>query len=203
VNRLALWGVLVAAVSAGAPPVPSPWEVVRTEPDGLVLEARSTPDSAFSELRVRATTSVSPAVVAERIWTRRADSVEGRLTERSEVLYESDTERLLYVRLRLPAVSRRDYTMRYRRQVEPVKGAMRIDFALDDAAGPAPTPEVVRMRLARGSWTIEPARGGGAIVTYQVLSDPAGNVPVWVASGEQKEIAIQMVREVILPPLRR
>ncbi len=193
------WGIWVAALSAGALAGAPGWQVERSEPDGLVLEARTTADSSFPELRVRTTSPVVPAVLLARVWARHRDSVEGRLTERSEVLYESPSERLVYVRLRLPAVSPRDYTMRYRRQLDPATGIARLDFEVDEAAGPAPSPGVVRMRLARGGWTFEPAPGGGSAVTYRVLSDPAGDVPVWLASGEQRSIALAMVREALAP----
>jgi len=173
------------------------WTPIRKEPDGMVLETRPAKDTAFPEVRVTAKSVHSALKLMQTVWDRRSDGVEGKLTERTETLFEEGGDRLLYVRLKPPMIGRRDYTIRYRALSDQGSGATRVWFRLENESGPPPMAEVVRMKVVRGEWTFTPQPSGGTTVVYQCVSDPAGDVAVWLAASEQQRIAVEMVREVL------
>ena len=43
-------------------------------------------------------------------------------------------------------------------------------------------PNLVRMRNATGSWTVEKTDDASCTVTYQFIADPESNVPGWIAN---------------------
>jgi hypothetical protein len=182
---------------AGAASGETPWRTVRREPDGLTLAARSVNDTAFLELRVTASSPAPPARLLQVVWDRRLDGVEGQFTERSQTLREASGDRLLYLRLKPPVIGPRDYTIRFRALLAEDSGVARVWFTLENQSGPPPQPGVTRMRVVRGEWVFSPLEGGGSSVTYVCVSDPAGEVAVWLATAEQERIAVEMVREAL------
>jgi hypothetical protein len=165
--------------------------------DGLVLESRRANDTVFPELKVTAHADATPAQLQQTVWDRRPDGVEGRMIERSVTLFDEGGDRLLYIRLKPPVIGRRDYTIRYRALTDEGTGIRRVWFRLENESGPAPKDGVTRLRVVRGEWVFTPDPRGGSTVTYQCVSDPAGDVPVWMATGEQQKVAEELVREVL------
>jgi hypothetical protein len=43
-------------------------------------------------------------------------------------------------------------------------------------------PNLTRVRLVKGSWILKPVQGGNVSVTFQMLSDPGGRVPAFLAN---------------------
>ncbi len=100
----------------------------------------------------------------------------------SRVLARNEHEIVAYQRLKLPVISNRDYTLRatWGRRGD----ALTMQFAIDNARGPAPRRGVVRMSTLQGTWLLEPIRGGAATrARYRVQIDLAGSVPRWMVSG--------------------
>jgi hypothetical protein len=44
-------------------------------------------------------------------------------------------------------------------------------------------PDYIRIRTLTGYWRLHPQEDGSVQVTYQVLTDPAGKVPVWMVNA--------------------
>ncbi len=100
----------------------------------------------------------------------------------SRVLARNEHEIVAYQRLKLPVISNRDYTLRatWGRRGD----ALTMQFAIDNARGPAPRRGVVRMSTLQGTWLLEPIRGGAATrARYRVQIDLGGSVPRWMVSG--------------------
>jgi hypothetical protein len=184
---------VVASFSARA----DDWKQVKREADGVVLESRPTKETLFPELRVTMHADATPARLQQMVWDRRPDSVEGRMIEKSTTLFDEGGDRLLYIRLKPPVIGRRDYTIRYRALTDEGTGIRRVWFRLENESGPPPRDGVTRLRVVRGEWLFTPDANGGSTVSYTCVSDPAGDVPVWLATGEQEKVAEEMVREVV------
>lgn len=110
----------------------------------------------------------------------------GRLSE-VRVLEHGPGSLLVYLRLNLPIISDRDYTLRVRwHERDDVRW---ISFRAS-RKGPAPRKGVVRMTLNQGSWQLRPIRGGRAtFARYQLKMDIAGWIPTWlVRRSAAKEI---------------
>jgi len=191
------WALSFAVVVSLAARAEDGWKQVKRESDGLVLDARNAKDTVFPELRVTTHTDASPERLQQVVWDRRTDGVEGRMIEKSVTLFDEGGDRLLYIRLKPPVIGRRDYTIRYRALVDEGTGIRRVWFRLENESGPPPKDGVTRLRVVRGEWVFTPDPKGGTTVSYTCVSDPAGDVPVWLASGEQQKVAEEMVREVL------
>jgi START domain-containing protein len=100
----------------------------------------------------------------------------------SRVLQRGPREVLVYQRLKLPVISDRDFTIR---ATWGQRGdAIAVQYAVDNAHGPAPKSGVVRVPLQQGTWLLEPVRGGAAThASYQFQIDLAGSIPKWMVSG--------------------
>ena len=99
----------------------------------------------------------------------------------SRVLTRRPGELWVYQYLKLPVIKDRDYTMHVRWRPGDA-GAIR--FSIDGTVGPRATSKAVRMTIMRGSWELEPIRGGRATrAVYHVELDFAGSVPRWMVSG--------------------
>ena len=193
----ARWALSFAVAVSFAAHAEDSWKQVKREADGLVLESRSAKDTAFPELKVTMHADAPADRLQQAVWDRRADSVEGKMIDKSITLFDEGGDRLLYIRLKPPVIGKRDYTIRYRELVDEGTGVRRVWFRLENESGPPPKDGVTRLRVVRGEWVFTPDKNGGSTVTYQCVSDPAGDVPVWMASGEQEKVAEQMVREVV------
>ncbi|MFT3840722.1 MAG: hypothetical protein QM723_27275 [Myxococcaceae bacterium] len=192
--RWALVSVVAVSLVAHAEDA---WKQVKRESDGLVLTSRGVKDTAFPELRVTMHTDASAERLQQAVWDRRPDTVEGRMIEKSVTLFDESGDRLLYIRLKPPVIGRRDYTIRYRALADEGTGVRRVWFRLENESGPPPRDGVTRLRVVRGEWVFTPDPNGGTSVSYTCVSDPAGDVPVWMATGEQENVAVEMVREVV------
>lgn len=93
---------------------------------------------------------------------------------------------LVYLRLNLPIISDRDYTLRLRWDEQ---GGVSTILFKTSSGGPAPRSGVVRMKLNEGSWQLRPIRGGRAtFARYELRMDIAGWVPTWLvrrAAGKE------------------
>lgn len=195
--KRARWALVSAVAVSFVAHAEDAWKQLKRESDGLVLASRGVRDTAFPEVRVTTHTGATPERLQQAVWDRRADSVEGRMIEKSITLFDEAGDRLLYIRLKPPVIGERDYTIRYRALVDEGTGVRRVWFRLENESGPPPREGVTRLRVVRGEWVFTPDPNGGTTVTYQCVSDPAGDVPVWMATGEQEKVAEEMVREVL------
>jgi hypothetical protein len=123
-----------------------------------------------------------PAVVRDVLLDYQdASKVTDNVAE-SRILDKNDHEILVYQRLKLPVITDRDFTLRatWGRRGQ----ALTMQYAVDNARGPAPRDGVVRLSTLQGTWVLDPIRGGAAThARYRVQIDLAGSVPKWMVSG--------------------
>jgi hypothetical protein len=166
---------------------------LRREADGLVIESRAVAGTGFPQFRIRVHVPAVAQRLADAVWQFRAQSVEGRMIERREILEEHENERLVWQVVRPPLVSRRESLIRFSRACDPL-GAITIEF--HSVPGPARVADTVRI-AARGRWVFTPDPNGGTWLEHLVISDPGGSVPPFLAIGSQQDIAVALVREAI------
>jgi hypothetical protein len=111
-----------------------------------------------------------------------------RLSE-ARVLGRGEGQLHVYQRLNLPVISDRDFVLevRYGRQ----RGdTLWLAYRAVTDRGPPPRGGVVRVSHHRGSWELQPARGGKATrVTFQTSIDLGGWLPKWMArAGAGREL---------------
>ena len=91
----------------------------------------------------------------------------------------------VYTVVDAPVLDPRDYIIR--RTVEQDlnpdgSGMLSVVFQEDPARGPLERSGIVRVRLTRGRYRLEPVDGGKRTrVTYDLTCDPGGRVPLWMA----------------------
>jgi hypothetical protein len=161
---------------------------------GILLEARAVQGSPYEELRVTAHAEVAPERLIEAAWGKANDQGGAREVQRRDVLDDFPRERVYYELVNAPLVSNRDFVMRSQRKDDAAMHVYEIAFhTVDDPRRPQ-LPGVVRMEV-RGSCTISAAEGGGSDIVYIVYSHLGGSLPAWVATGKQRESAVQWVKD--------
>lgn len=161
------------------------WEQVSTK-GGVVVERRPVPGTGWKEHRAVAHSDLPPErVFAAAHASKRDDPKSQRYVKTYRVLRETDHDRLVYEQVRAPLVSDRDYTVHIAWHGDAGKRVYEVTFEVRNSEGPPPAEGVVRMETLRGRWHIEAGPAGGSRIEYQVLSDPAGSLPSWVARGAQ------------------
>lgn len=120
----------------------------------------------------------SPAEVQKVLldYERQAGQI-GRLSE-VRILKRQPSSLAVYIRLNLPIISDRDYTLRVRwKKSDDVRWI----YFHASRRGPPPRKGVVRMTFNQGSWQLKPIRGGrGTFARYQLEMDIAGWIPAWM-----------------------
>ncbi len=83
-----------------------------------------------------------------------------------------------------PLVSRRDWIVKSFLEKNLHGGVWRASWQPSAAAdAPPPAHGVVRLKINTGSWTMQPIDGGKrTLATYQLLTDPGGSIPKFIAN---------------------
>ena len=115
----------------------------------------------------------------------------------SRVVKRTDKHVWQYCRTDTPVVSDRDYTLKFTVKKAAGSGESRIDWVIDNAAGPPPVDGVVRVQLATGSWRLKPVNGGKHTqFKYRLNTSPGGSIPLWVAHLGNKRAIPDIIRAV-------
>jgi START domain len=188
--------VVVALVAAAAAAAfgDDGWRVVH-ERNGVTLEKRSVESSHYYEYRVRAHTTVSPAVAVERIWGGIGDERSPTVKHRT-VVYRADDELVVYDQIHAAVVSDRDVTIRIKKASDG-RGGFEIAFESATDTGPPPAAGYVRLPLVRGNWRIEPTTDGGANIAYRCYSEPGGAIPAFLVRGAQQDSTLDEFERVL------
>ncbi len=165
------------------------WALVRTEADGLALEARAVEGSDMPELRVTVRSPHAPQRLLDAAWALRADPY---LAERKVLAARSDFRRV-YLRYQPPVIAARWCVLEQLRSTDSKTGAASMSFTMQPTA-PALDPSTPFARL-EGRWHFVPG-SAGTRVAYTVLID-VGGVPAFLARGAQQDAAVEAVREVV------
>lgn len=62
-------------------------------------------------------------------------------------------------------------------------GILEISWTEDWSQSPPLGKGIIEIPIARGSWTFQPLAGDRCQATYQVHTEPAGSMPVWLANA--------------------
>ncbi len=175
-----------------------------SDKDGVLVERRVVPGSRLGEIRVTAHSPLPPAAVFETIWKYHEYPEFVPFLKRIKLLSDTGDERVAYEQLALPFVRDRDYTVRFRRRMDPVAHRYEIFIESANEAGPPPDGSYVRVTNIRGSWAVEPGPDGrGCLVRYEMKSDPGGMIPVWVADRTMRHAAADLVRAMLKRALEK
>lgn len=154
--------------------------------DGLTVERRVVPGSAFHEYRAAADVALPPARVADEVWRALRDGDMDSLKHR-EILHATADELIIYDQIRTPVVSDRDYTIRVRRLFDAASGRTQFRCQTANALGPPPARGYVRIPLIAAGWMTAPDGHGGTRLTYYAFSDPGGAIPAFMVRGAQQD----------------
>jgi hypothetical protein len=172
------------------------WRVCTTR-EGITLEEREVPGSAFREYRAVVELTVDPLRAADEAWAVLREGDRDNLKHR-EILRESKSELLIYDRIRAPVVYDRDYTIRIRRLDDPVRRRTQFWVETANELGPPPARSHVRIPVISARWVIEPARHGGTRLTNYAYSEPGGAVAAFLVRGAQADRSLLGVLRMIL-----
>lgn len=181
---------LVLALPAAAAPTWSSLE----DKNGVLLETREVPGSAFEEIRVTTQSTAAVDRVCEAVWGGNTSKLEPGFKTR-QTINETPTERWTYERIAASMARDRDYTIHVKR--EPIANGCRITFETQNDKGPPPQPGAVRIPAIRGNWEVVATEAGGARIVYVVYSEPGGRVPAFLARGGQRSSAVEWMKIIL------
>ena len=175
-----------------------------SDKDDVLVERRVIPGSHIGEIRVTAHSPLAPASVFETIWRHQEYLEFVPFLKRLTLLSDTGDERIAYEQLALPFVRDRDYTVRFRRRVDPAAHRYEIFIESANEAGPPPDGSHVRVTNIQGGWRTEPGLDGkGSIVRYEMKTDPAGRIPAWLADHTMRRAAADLMRAMLKRALQK
>jgi ribosome-associated toxin RatA of RatAB toxin-antitoxin module len=171
-----------AALEAASP---GPGWVEAKKSDDLVVFARENGAVGTRDIVAVSEFAASPTAVYRVVtdYAHYADFMpyvkEARVLER-----KSETRVSVYAHISPPLVDDRDWAIDV--QLTPGSASNGSVFKTEWTATPDAVPVrdgIVRVRMNKGSWTLEPLDGGKRTrVTYRVSTHPGGSIPSWVAN---------------------
>lgn len=171
------------------------WKHDRTI-DGMKVELRAVPNSAFDEIRVSTTSPGELQRVCDAIFAKGVgEKAEGQFKKR-ELIRETETERWTYEQIALPVVSDRDYVIHVKLEKAAATGRCEVSFQTEDDEQHPQAPGHVRLAV-RGYWTVVPVDAGKLDITYVIFSDPRGAVPPFLAKGGQRNAAVDFFKTIL------
>jgi hypothetical protein len=188
--------VLLITLLAATAHAEEPWKQYANK-DGVSYEKRAVAGSKFFEYRASALVQSVPQTVLERIWSGVTNNVPKTVKKR-EVLRRTESEFLVYDRIKAPVVSDRDVAILIRKLSDPTRGVLEVKFESTDANVPL-DPNHVRIPVVRGGWTLVPAANGATQLSYQCYSEPGGSIPAWIARGAQQDQVVLDFERIFVP----
>ena len=159
------------------------WRLV-TDRDGVRVFMAHNDDSAIKTFRGEAVIPMSDfRAIGKQVddyefiasWMHMISSI-------SEIDRDSDTDRQIWVTTRLPwPVSNRDAALDLELRQDPDTGAVIIAYEANDALM-EPQSGYVRMPALKGMLRFTPLQPGEVHVTFEVVLDPGGYIPAWIAN---------------------
>lgn len=189
-HALAFWFV---AASAAVPE--AAWQS-QGEHDGIALWQRPGP-GALVEFRARAMLFVPLIQAAAVVWDVSRHHEWSANCEQSMLLERRpDNSAVAYIRIASPfPLQARDIVEALTARVDGE--VLELAFRGTTDVRKPPTADAVRMPLLQGSYRMRHAAAGQTEVTYQVLTDPAGNLPAWAVNWGGREVPVQTLRALL------
>lgn len=185
------FGAASAADVVGGPPVAAPaapscdegWEILERDDvpgEAYELWARLPPGSKWRAFRLTGEVDVPPAVAVEVAMDVSADVSRAARGETRRLLLRTPDVIVTYIRVDFPLVADRDVTTRLEREHYADRGEYRMVWREANDQGPPLEDGVVRMQLARGSWTFVPLAGGRTRIVFESHADLGDSLPAWL-----------------------
>jgi hypothetical protein len=151
---------------------------------GLAVYTREKPGFDAREVKATGQVDAPPAKVFEVVTDYEHQVGAMPYVEKAQVFSRTDAEVTFWAQGDFPMVSRRDWVLRTRLEKELPGGAYRASWEPAEAKDAPPAADgVVRLLVNTGSWTLEPLDGGKrTLATYQLLTDPGGSIPTFIAN---------------------
>ena len=162
------------------------WELQRDE-SGITVFTRPVPNSGIREFKGIANVNHSTKAIlallrdSDRFKTWFPNTPESKLVQRD------GNVSIQYSVMDAPwPVSDRDNVLRSVTHRDEASGRIEIQVAAAPEAYPE-QPERVRVKKAKGSWTLEPLGDSQTRVTFQMHLDPGGGIPEWLTNARVVE----------------
>jgi hypothetical protein len=179
-------GGVALSVLAATPAHADDWKK-RSAADGVEIYSREVPGARVRESKAVGVIDAPPRACFKVVtdfenYTR----VMPYTQEAKLIAHEGDKVAYFYTVIDAPLVSLRDYTIRIVDDSVPdaTGGGYHAHWDIANDHGPAPRAKVVRVAVNTGFWEFTALDGGQHTrVTYQVLTDPGGSIPAWIADS--------------------
>ena len=151
---------------------------------GFTVYTRDKAGSEVKEVKAVGQVDAPPAKVFEVVTDYEHQVGNMPYVQDQAVFSRTDRDVTFWAVADFPLVSRRDWVLKSRLQKNLPGGVYRAEWAPVEVPGvPPPENGVVRLKINSGSWTAEPIDGGRrSLATYQLLTDPGGSIPKFMAN---------------------
>ncbi|QRN94077.1 SRPBCC family protein [Archangium violaceum] len=188
--------LLVLLAGAGEPA----WQQV-TRDDGITVLARTPEGGSVAEVKATALVDAPP----QDVWRVIRDYPNYKktmpYTEESRVLSSEQDGKVIvfHCLVNAPLVDKRDFIIRIVDESDwkDGKGFLKTTWTLATEGLPPEREGVVRVKLNKGYWLLEPREEGKkTFVTYYLYTDPGGSLPRWIADRANKTSVPDVLRAV-------
>lgn len=151
---------------------------------GLAVYTREKPGLDVREVKAVGQVDAPPARVFAVVTDYEHQVGNMPYVEKARVFSRTTLAVVFWAQANFPLVSRRDWVLRTRLQPDLPGGIYRASWEPAQVPqAPPPADGVVRLRVNSGSWTLSPLDGGKrTLAIYQLLTDPAGSIPAFIAN---------------------
>jgi hypothetical protein len=151
---------------------------------GLAVYTREKPGADVREVKATGQVDAPPAKVFEVVTDYEHQVGNMPYVQDQAVFSRTDGEVVFWAVADFPLVSRRDWIVKSRLEKALPGGVYRAAWEPTQVANvPPPEDGVVRLKVNSGSWTLAPLDGGKrTLATYQLLTDPGGSIPKFIAN---------------------
>jgi hypothetical protein len=150
---------------------------------GLAVFTREKPGVDVKEVKAVGQVDASPERVFEVVTDYEHQVGNMPYVQDQAVFSRTEKDVTFWAVADFPLVSRRDWIVRSRLEKDLPGGVYRAAWEPAQVEGAPAADGVVRIKVNSGSWTMEPIDGGRrTLATYQLLTDPGGSIPTFVAN---------------------
>ena len=151
---------------------------------GLAVYTREKPGIDVKEVKAVGQVDAPPAKVFQVVTDYEHQVGNMPYIQDQAVFERTEKEAVFWAVADFPLVSRRDWILKSTFVKNGPGGVYRAAWAPTQVPGvPAPESGVIRLKVNSGSWTLEPLDGGKrTLATYQLLTDPGGSIPTFIAN---------------------
>jgi hypothetical protein len=151
---------------------------------GLAVYTREQPGAEVKEVKAVGQVDASPEKVFQVVTDYEHQVGNMPYVQDQAVFSRTDQQVETWAVADFPMVSRRDWVIKVKLEKNLSGGAHRASWectAVSDV--PPPEDDVIRLKVNSGSWTLAPIDGGKrTLATYQLLTDPGGSIPKFIAN---------------------